>query len=317
MGTRVDTGRDKTAGRRRPASGRAGGPATERVAGTPQRSARRRGWPLWLNLSVWSTAGLLLVAACVLAGLHLRLSQGPIPIDSMISGLKAALDRDLAPLKVSFGRTTLRYADRGFGFSVRLTDIRITDDAGATVAEAPSAAVGLSTEALMALTLAPASIDLLQPKLLLTVTEDNSLTLRSARSGPVGTSADGVTAPALTADAASRPLQLDAVLNDVLGGAAQGGSGGRVSYLRALGLRDALLVLDVHGQRSIWGVPTLEARRSRGDDGSARVRTQGTVVSASATPSATSCQPRSAMRCRRWPASNCSQRRYRPKASSS
>ncbi len=238
----------------------------------------------WLRIGLWSVGALVAVVLLAGLGLHLRLSQGPISIDFLVRPLEAAINRDIAPLRIAIGRTVMRYGERGFGFALRLNDIRVTDETGNAVAEAPFAAMALSTNALMQGSLAPSSIELLQPKMLLTVTPENGLSLRMARQAPIAPAASAEAngleqdlTPQLTTDSTVAALPLLDMLNDVLGKGARAPT--RTTYLQTVGVRDALIVLDYHGQRSIWGLPNFEARRGELASGSRpRLEARGAVV---------------------------------------
>jgi AsmA-like C-terminal region/Protein of unknown function len=243
--------------------------------------------PRWLRWCGWGLLGTLIVSALALLSLHLRLAQGPIVVDFLLRPLEAALNREIAPLRMQIGRTVLRYEEKSFSLGLRLNDIRITDERGSPVATAPFAAVSMSTSALLQGTLAPTRVDLLQPKLLLTVTADNQLSFRAARTVTSdAASADGTS---LTTEAPVSGTELDKVLNQLVteafGTAGSGASAiGQTSYLSSLGLRDALLVLDFHGTRSIWGVPAFVVKRStdvaKADQ---RVQAKGAIVTGSGT----------------------------------
>ncbi|MGV1014210.1 MAG: AsmA-like C-terminal region-containing protein, partial [Methyloceanibacter sp.] len=135
---------------------------------------------------------------------------------------------------------------------------------GSIVAQAPLAAIGMSGSALLTGRLAPGSVDLIGPRLLLFYNDEQGLTLSFSRpaggeSGPVAAQAEEAVPPETAIasrpetpiGAGGRKLDLSSTVSEVFERARRGDS----SYLNRFGFKDALVVLDRHGTQTLWHVP--------------------------------------------------------------
>jgi hypothetical protein len=109
--------------------------------------------------------------------LYVRLLYGPIPLTFLAGQIQEALEREFAGLGVAIEGVSARLTDAGT-VSFELSNISVSDSTGAPLAYAPSASLSLSRRALNAGRLAPETIDLIAPRLLLYYGEDGSLSVR-------------------------------------------------------------------------------------------------------------------------------------------
>lgn len=193
----------------------------------------------------------LLMAAGLL---YLRITHSPVAIGMLVGPLERAINSELPSLSVRIDDAMLALSDGG-GLEVRLRNVRIADLDGTLVAQAPLAAVELSTAALLSASLAPTRIDLIEPRLRLSYAPDRGLSLSFAPQ-PAASVRDGATSrPAAAAGpAAAEPRSIDLVqaVRDAMGNERRDAAAG--SHLRALGLKNGTVILDQAGEQSVWRV---------------------------------------------------------------
>ena len=134
----------------------------------------------------------------------------------------------------------------GRGLEFRLNNVKLADQRGVIVAQAPDAAVTLSGAALWTGRIAPSRIILIEPSLVLQHSRERGFSL--VFTDPV---APGTT-PAPNAPAAGAQGEAGALLGVVLSQAGQ--STGSASYIKGIGLRNATLAIDSAGQRTVLRV---------------------------------------------------------------
>ena len=162
-----------------------------------------------------------------------RLSSGPLSLGFLSPYIQEALEGDDLPYLFEFEDTVLVWAGWGEALEIRLTELRIADTNGDTLAAVPAASLGLSGAALLRGTIAPTSIELIEPRLGLVRRPDGSVHLAG---GGEGVSTDDAASDALVADLLDPPRE-DHPL----------------SQLKRVSLRDAALVLRDEGGRSHLG----------------------------------------------------------------
>ncbi len=226
----------------------------------PPKRFLRRGWPLYLAIAA---IVLVLLPAIGLGLLHLRLRQGPINVGFLVAPIEAAINDEIAPLRARIAGATVRYDGSDIRF--RLEDVRIYDARRSLVALAPQAAVQLSGRALISGRIAPASIDLIGPALLLRYSSEDGLTISATPSvlpgGQAGSDedeADPASVATTRGGAQGRTIALVRTASEALSAARQQSSAS--SYLSRLGLTEAQLVFDHAGKRSSWKIPRLSLR---------------------------------------------------------
>lgn len=251
--------------------------------------ARSRSFRVFLAVS----AVVLFVGTILTALAYGRLNQGPVSLKFLIPSLENSINRELADLRVSIEDFFVQRSKSGAGLSFRLRNVRLLDNSDAVVAEAPAAAIGLSGRALFWGEVAPASVDLIGPRLLLFHTPEDGLSLTFSRSADVKHPSEGALGvgetdaeaertvppptggqsdeplpqlePGITLIAPARQINLTRTLTQAFEKARKGETA--TSYLTRFGVRDAFLVFDQKGQRSFWQVPDfsidLEHREKR------------------------------------------------------
>ena len=106
--------------------------------------------------------GALFGVLAILFGLAAwRLSTGPISLGFLSPYIQEALEGEGLSYHFEFEDTVLVWPGWGEGLEVHLTDLRIADASGVTLAAVPEASLGLSGAALLSGTIAPTSIELI------------------------------------------------------------------------------------------------------------------------------------------------------------
>jgi AsmA-like C-terminal region/Protein of unknown function len=266
---------------------RTGGQGARRVAETTARpttrpSTRRppavvRPWHGALLLLAKAAAFTTLVLALGAGLFYARLLNGPVSLSFLVQPLERAIAEELAGLGVAIDNVAARLNER-HQLEFELSNVRIADSSNAPLAVAPSATFSISGRALLQGRIAPESVDLISPRLLLYLGEDGKLSLQFATANEA---TEGDTHKAGGGEAPGKPGALAAAIG------ANDGSLGRIdlvkmlseasararrreyatAYLREVGLRSATLIVDNGSRKSIWRVPELDVdldhRRSR------------------------------------------------------
>ena len=175
-----------------------------------------------------------------------RLSSGPLSLSFLSPYMQEALEGDDLPYRFEFQNTVLVWSGWGEALEIRLTDLRVADTNGNTLAAVPAASLGLSGASLLRGTIAPTSIELIEPHLSLVRGPDGSVHL--AESGE-GVSADDAAGDALIADLLDPP-RADHPL----------------SQLKRVSLRDAALVLRDRVADLTWTTPSADLTLNLDDD---------------------------------------------------
>lgn len=164
-----------------------------------------------------------------------RLSSGPLSLGFLSPYIQEAFEGEDLPYRFEFEDTVLVWAGWGEALEFHLTDLRIADTNGHTLAAVPAASLGLSGTSLLRGSIAPTSIELIEPRLGLVRRPDGSVHL--ATSGE-GVSTDDAASDALVADLLDPPRD-DHPL----------------SQLKRVSLRDAALVLHDEVAELDWTAP--------------------------------------------------------------
>ena len=175
-----------------------------------------------------------------------RLSSGPLSLGFLSPYIQEALEGDDLSYRFEFQDTVLVWSGWGEALEIRLTDLRVADTNGNTLAAVPAASLGLSGASLLRGTIAPTSIELIEPRLGLVRRSDGSVHL--AESGE-GVSADDAAGDALIADLLDPP-RADHPL----------------SQLQRVSLRDAALVLRDRVADLTWTTPSADLTLNLDDD---------------------------------------------------
>ena len=226
---------------------------------------------LVLTLEIF--AGLFVVGSVVLALAYGRLNQGPMSLSSLVPVMEDAINREMADLEVKIDDAIIQRAKEGPGVNFRLRNIRLIDNQGAVVAQAPLAAIGLSGRALLSGRIAPGSVDFIGPRLLLFHTDEGGLSLSFSRADTAsavpppaggagqtpsqpGSDASGTSAavkPGMPIVGSGKEINITRTVTAAFDQARKRKTAS--SFLTRFGVRDAVVVFDREGTQSFWQVP--------------------------------------------------------------
>ncbi len=210
--------------------------------------------------------GLFVVAALVLGLSYWRLSQGPVSLSFLVPVFEKAINRELSGASVKIDNAVLKKADKGAGIYFRLQNIRLVDGKGTVVAQAPNAAIGISTSALFTGRIAAERIDFIGPRLLLFYSPDSGLALTfsqeknaEAISPPPGnTKVSEHQRKTAQTEKELTPLsrgQIDLVQTIYQTFENARHSNTATTYLTKFGVRDAVVIFGHGKHQSFWRVP--------------------------------------------------------------
>jgi AsmA-like C-terminal region len=221
----------------------------------------------------------VLMLACLGLGLlYVRLLNGPVSLQFLAEPIARSIGTELPGYGVVIEDALVRLTDSG-GMEFRLRNVRFTDSDNRAVAVAPLAAINMSMMALKSGRLAPARIVLIEPRLLLSYSEQGGLNFRVPELiEPAGTQP---LEPDKTAPAAANPPPGNPKISGAVTGATESArldlgrliaeraqrarqQSDAVSFLRAVGVRNAKVALDFAGSRSIWSIPEADLDLSHG-----------------------------------------------------
>jgi hypothetical protein len=210
--------------------------------------------------------------------LYVRLLHGPISLGFLVSPIEAAISEEFAGLNVHIEDVGLNLTGSG-RLQFELKNIRVASEAGEPLAITPTAAISLSRKALLRGRIVPERVDLISPRVLLFYTDEGRISLRFSPApdhnegnglrGPIEAAPPSPAGPAVPAAAdPNRSLgRIDLVkmLSEASARARRRDHAGY--YLRELGMRAAIVIIDNDGHKSIWRMPELnidlDHRRSR------------------------------------------------------
>jgi len=210
-------------------------------------------------------AGILVVGLITIVLGYGRLARGPISLPSLVPPIETAINDQLSGLHVKIDDAVLQRSQNGPGVVFRLRNIRLIDQDGETVAQAPLAAIGMSGAGLLSGRFAPGSVDFIGPRLLMTYKSGQGLSLAFSKPGE---DSDALMRGALSEDASSsdavkqaapqpmpvagtRKFNLTNTVNEVFERARRGDT----SYLNRFGFKNAIVVLNQDGAQTLWQVP--------------------------------------------------------------
>ncbi|MEL6373069.1 MAG: AsmA-like C-terminal region-containing protein [Pseudomonadota bacterium] len=231
---------------------------------------------------------LVLVLGVLVAGMgYFRLQQGPISVGFLVAPLERAMNKELSDLTVRIEDAVVQASTRG-AFEFRLRNVRLFDNQGDIVAIAPLASIELSGLALMRARLAPSRINLIAPRMVLVTRPDGSVSLSFSGTAdaapaqatpsatkPTPSAADrgriarfsesrvakpetAETRPRTSLPLLLRRIDLAKTIADAAARARQ-----RVdasSFLRSVGLRNAVVIFERGRERQVWRAPDIDVR---------------------------------------------------------
>jgi hypothetical protein len=226
----------------------------------PRRSARRNRWRGPAIVAAKTLAVVLPLLGMAIGLAYLRLLQGPVSVSFLLAPVERGLKSELPGVAIDIEDAIVRLAEHG-GIEFRLKNVRIDDSDGETLALAPLAAVHLSTRAMLSGRIAPASIELIDPRILISQDEQGHFALsfahpdeqpaaKGAASDPPSgqPSRSGSSVP----ESAVRRFALARVLAESSARARR--QEDATSFLETIGLRNAEVIFDAAGHRAKWQV---------------------------------------------------------------
>ena len=219
-------------------------------------------WPLVLKV-----AGVTVFTLALAIGLlYVRLLHGPISLTFLTGPIERGIADEFAGITVRIEDVAVRLTEIGH-LEFELKNVRVADAANSPLAVAPSAAIAISRRALLVGRIAPESVDLISPRLLIYYNEEGSLSVTFSPSADAADAAAKL--PSLRgADQAAMTLPLVNDANWALGRIdlvkALSEASGRArrrehagAYLREVGLKSATVIVDGHNRKSIWHLQEL------------------------------------------------------------
>jgi hypothetical protein len=213
----------------------------------------------------------VMMLACLGLGLlYVRLLNGPVSLKFLAEPIARSIGTELPGYGVVIEDALVRLTDSG-GMEFRLRNVRFTDGENRAVAVAPLAAINMSLSALKVGRLAPARIVLIEPRLLLSYSEQGGLNFRVPElvepASAQSLEPAKVAAPLNANPKAGVPPDLDRLdLGRLIAERAQRArqQSDAASFLRAVGVRNAMVALDFAGARSIWSIPEADLDLNHG-----------------------------------------------------
>jgi hypothetical protein len=235
------------------------------------------------RIATKSILAVVVLVLLALGALYGVLMQGPISMSFLVAPIERVVNASLTGFRFDIGDAVLRRSESNYGVEFRLANVRLVDDSGGPIVEAPLASADLSLPALLSGRLAPAQVDLIGPRLFLHYSEEKGLAVSAASpraaKGDFGAPAaerpaqsqrggNARTAPASGGNERQRaaeaapstppvpttpPLNLTKVLNDLFVQMRRGES----AYLTSFGIRDAVVFFDRGDHITRWDVPSV------------------------------------------------------------
>lgn len=218
----------------------------------PLSVAGRVGWTLLI------VALPILILTSLAVGLsYVRLSHGPISLKFLAGPLAKGIASELPGLDVRIDDVVLRIADGG-GLEFRLKGVQLLESDGDLIASAPEAATQISTAGLWSGRIVPSRVALIEPRLNLSISDrgDVSLSFSASDAGTPSDSGAAQQAPAGNGPGRERGvkrLDIAQVLTEASSRARQ--QLDATSFLREIGLRNAKIVVETRGEKTVWQVP--------------------------------------------------------------
>ena len=211
----------------------------------------------------------MLLAAVAIGGMYIRLLNGPISLKVLAEPIARAIAGELDGLGVVIEDALVRLNEQG-GVEFRLRNVRLLEEDGSPVANAPLAAVELSLAALWSGRISPSKVVLIEPRLLLFYSPDSGLALSFTRPAeapeltrgtllepmigqPAQTTAQDADRPVDRLPPSLRQLNIGAMIARASAHARDGRDA--ASFLREIGLRNATVIFDHPTRQSVWRVP--------------------------------------------------------------
>jgi hypothetical protein len=228
--------------------------------------------PRVLMLALKALSAVALICVVALGLVYVRLMHGPLSLDFLVRPIEAGIADEFPGAQVRVESAALHLNDSGL-LQFQLKNLRISDAGGEPLVTAPTASVSLSRRALLTGRIAAESLDLMSARLMLLYSDDGALSLKFSSIPEFGDGGGSKSPPlrgaveVLRSEPAGNLGRIDIVkvLSEASARARRRENAS--AYLREVGLRSAILIIDHGGRKSIWRVPELDLdldhRRSR------------------------------------------------------
>ncbi len=206
----------------------------------------------------------LTLLALMAAGiLYVRLRHGPIAFDFVVAPIERGINAELVTSSVKIDGAELRLGPTG-ELEFRLRDMSVLEQSGDVVLSSPLAAVNISMAALMSGRIVPARIELIDPIIALSYSEQSGFVFERAVPKPTPvhpdggpaelqpSSAPGTTVVTQRTVTGGTKVNLTKMLSESSRRARQRLDA--TSFLTEFGLSNATVVVDYEGQRSSWRI---------------------------------------------------------------
>jgi hypothetical protein len=201
----------------------------------------------------------------VVAGLYVRLAQGPVQLDFMRAMVETRINQNLPNMTVKLGGVVAERSELTGVPQVRLRDVELRDKQGNLVAKAPRAAIGVREDALFRGSLVPSAIELIGPRIEVMRSLDGGLELGFGEAAPENESVViDAAAPAPASEGAAAPETgvlsrpgAGAAIIEVLSGA-PGEASGSMSSIETIRIADARIRFYDEANDAIWNIPKAE-----------------------------------------------------------
>lgn len=209
---------------------------------------------------VSTTLAILFVVAAFL------LSRGPLSVGFWVPYVADALESDDSPYQVSLDDAVLTWGGWKSAVQLRAVGLKVTDQAGLTHAEIPELTIGFSVPALLHGQLAPTSLVVMGPRLMLLRGEDGAITFTDPPPAEQG-KADADT-PVVTQENQERPeVSAELVSNIFADILAPPGPTNKLGYLTSLRVIDADITLADRKLDLVWHAPSSTLLIMKRDNG--------------------------------------------------
>lgn len=229
----------------------------------PQSATRQRAWRIahFLALVLGPVVLLSLAAAAII---YVRLLHGPVSLKMFGDQIEAGINGQLDGYTAAIDDAVLTLAE-DYTVELRLINLRLSERDGDLVASAPTAAVELNKGALWRLEAAPERVFLIEPRLAITYSEAQGVTL-SIADAPVANAEAAIVPPqpiparppgSEPTPGAGAPSfhRIDVARLLAEGSARARMQSTRSTPIREVGVRNATVVVTYDGQTSQISVP--------------------------------------------------------------
>ena len=223
-------------------------------------------------LAIGAPVALLVICA---VGLAVALQLGPIEVDFLKGSLKAAIDRQIAPLSAEIGAASLQFDAGAGGLALKLSGVDVTGADGRPAASIAEATVELDSASLLMGGINAKSLTLEQPQLRLRYEAGRGLELdasdQAAAPGPAArdpiveqtakTSETSAQSPPPMTSRSSADKNIIGSIRAIL--ASSGSSGG--ANIATLHVHSGRLNVEGQGKSAPWRIPEFDLRLDQRD----------------------------------------------------